>query len=59
MRSVAIASKLIYIIEEVELLNLLNENNLSVSFPIQEINAPKGIRQITICEYVGLQNDQP
>ncbi|MBJ6367029.1 phosphotransferase [Snuella sedimenti] len=40
------------ILEEIKLLNLLKENNLSVSFPIQdktggfiqEINAPEGIR---------------
>jgi len=40
------------IIEEIQLLNPLSQNNLSVSFPIrdkngeyiQEINAPEGIR---------------
>jgi len=47
------------IIEEVKLLNLLSQNNLSVSFPIkdrngeyiQEINAPEGIRYIVLFSF--------
>ncbi|WP_299888260.1 phosphotransferase [uncultured Lacinutrix sp.] len=47
------------IIAEIELLNLLKENNLSVSFPIQdrngdfiqEINAPEGIRYIVLFSF--------
>ena len=47
------------IIEEIELLNLLSENNLSVSFPIQdtngafiqEINAPEGIRYVVLFSF--------
>lgn len=45
--------------EEIALLNLLNEHNLSVSFPIQdkngdfiqEINAPEGIRYVVLFSY--------
>lgn len=47
------------IIEEIKLLNLLSENNLSVSFPIkdkngefiQEINAPEGIRYVVLFSF--------
>ncbi|MBA6316952.1 phosphotransferase [Cellulophaga baltica] len=47
------------IIAEIELLNLLKENNLSVSFPIQdknreliqEINAPEGIRYVVLFSF--------
>ena len=47
------------ITEEIELLKLLNENNLSISFPIkdkngkiiQEINAPEGIRYIVLFSF--------
>lgn len=47
------------IIEEIELLKLLKENNLSVSFPIQdksgeffqEINAPEGIRYVVLFSF--------
>lgn len=47
------------IVEEIKLLNLLKENNLSVSFPIrdkngefiQEINAPEGIRHIVLFSF--------
>ena len=47
------------IIEEIELLNLLSENNLGVSFPIQdkegtyiqEINAPEGIRYVVLFSF--------
>lgn len=47
------------IIAELELLNLLKENNLSVSFPIQdknreliqEINAPEGIRYVVLYSF--------
>lgn len=47
------------ITEEIELLSLLNENNLSVSFPIQdkngeciqEINAPEGIRYVVLFSF--------
>ena len=47
------------IIEEIELLKLLSENNLSVSFPIkdkkgdfiQEINAPEGIRYVVLFSF--------
>ncbi|WFO15810.1 phosphotransferase [Cellulophaga baltica 4] len=47
------------IIAELELLNLLKENNLSVSFPIQdknreliqEINAPEGIRYVVLFSF--------
>ena len=47
------------IAEEIKLLNLLNENNLSVSFPIQnrneefiqEINAPEGIRHLVLFSF--------
>ena len=47
------------IIEEIKLLNLLNENNLSVSFPIldknekyiQKINAPEGIRYVVLFSF--------
>ena len=47
------------IIEEIELLNLLRDNNLNVSFPIQdknggfiqEINAPEGIRYIVLFSF--------
>ena len=47
------------IIEEIELLNLLRENNLSVSFPIQDkngefiqkINAPEGIRYVVLFSF--------
>ncbi|NMH89620.1 phosphotransferase [Flavivirga algicola] len=45
--------------EEIELLNLLSKNNLSVSFPIkdrngefiQEINAPEGIRYVVVFSF--------
>jgi len=47
------------IIEEIELLKLLSENNLSVSFPIkdkkgdfiQEINAPEGVRYVVLFSF--------
>ncbi|GAA3640536.1 phosphotransferase [Flavivirga jejuensis] len=47
------------ILEEIALLNLLKENNLSVSFPIQdkngnfiqEINAPEGIRHVVLFSF--------
>ena len=47
------------IIEEIKLLNLLKENNLGVSFPIQdkngafiqEINAPEGIRYVVLFSF--------
>ncbi|GAA3560466.1 hypothetical protein [Snuella lapsa] len=47
------------ILEEIKLLNLLNQNNLSVSFPIkdkngafiQEINAPEGIRYLILFSF--------
>ncbi|WP_299261873.1 phosphotransferase [uncultured Aquimarina sp.] len=47
------------IIAEIELLNLLKENNLNVSFPIQdknrefiqEINAPEGIRYVVLFSF--------
>jgi len=47
------------ITEEIKLLNLLNKNNLSVSFPIkdkngefiQEINAPEGIRYLVVFSF--------
>ncbi len=47
------------ITEEIELLNLLSKNNLSVSFPIkdkngefiQEINAPEGVRYVVLFSF--------
>ena len=47
------------ILEEIKLLNLLKENNLSVSFPIQdkngifiqEVNAPEGIRYAVVFSF--------
>ena len=47
------------IIEEIKLLNLLSENNISISFPIkdvngdfiQEINAPEGIRYVALFSF--------
>ncbi len=47
------------ITEELDLLNLLNENNLSVSYPIQdkngefiqELNAPEGIRYVVLFSF--------
>ncbi len=47
------------IFEEIKLLNLLKENDLSVSFPIQdkkgefiqEINAPEGIRYLVLFSF--------
>lgn len=47
------------IVQEIELLKLLKENNLSVSFPIQdkngefiqEINAPEGVRYVVLFSF--------